>query len=115
MEWNEILLICTDDCYVDTMNYELQTYNISSNKSLTLYPCPLPFQHLSNKLNRMFRHKSLGLLTGLVVAPRLGYRIFNAAKVSHWKLCIFSSVLKLNNTNHLVDTNLHSYLYITAL
>jgi hypothetical protein len=83
MEWNEILLICTDDCYVDTMNYELQTYNISSNKSLTLYPCPLPFQHLSNKLNRMFRHKSLGLLTGLVVAPRLGYRIFNAAKVSH--------------------------------
>ena len=26
----------------------------------------------------MFRHKSLGLLTGLVVAPRLGYRIFNA-------------------------------------
>ena len=29
----------------------------------------------------MFRHKSLGLLTGLIVAPRLGYRLFNAAKV----------------------------------
>ena len=28
----------------------------------------------------MWRHKSLGLLTGLVVAPRMGYRIFNAAK-----------------------------------
>eukprot|EP00804_Cyclotella_cryptica_P014281 CCRYP_018657-RB/>CCRYP_018657-RB protein AED:0.14 eAED:0.14 QI:152/1/1/1/0.75/0.6/5/185/181 len=28
----------------------------------------------------MFRHKSLGLLTGLIVAPRLGYRVFNAAK-----------------------------------
>merc|ERR1711862_159541 len=28
----------------------------------------------------MFRHKSLGLLTGLVVAPRLGYRALNAAK-----------------------------------
>lgn len=28
----------------------------------------------------MHRHKSLGLLTGILVAPRLGYRIFNAAK-----------------------------------
>lgn len=28
----------------------------------------------------MFRHKSLGLLTGLIVAPRLGYRIFNSVK-----------------------------------
>eukprot|EP00581_Thalassiosira_minuscula_P007551 CAMPEP_0183703770 /NCGR_PEP_ID=MMETSP0737-20130205/1386_1 /TAXON_ID=385413 /ORGANISM="Thalassiosira miniscula, Strain CCMP1093" /LENGTH=181 /DNA_ID=CAMNT_0025930567 /DNA_START=203 /DNA_END=748 /DNA_ORIENTATION=- len=28
----------------------------------------------------MWRHKSLGLLTGLVVAPRLGYRLMNAAK-----------------------------------
>jgi cytochrome b561 len=28
----------------------------------------------------MFRHKSLGLLTGLIVAPRLGYRVFAAAK-----------------------------------
>jgi cytochrome b561 len=28
----------------------------------------------------MWRHKSLGLLTGLIVAPRLGYRIFNATK-----------------------------------
>ncbi|KAL7504361.1 hypothetical protein ACHAXN_005308 [Cyclotella atomus] len=32
-------------------------------------------------INRMFRHKSLGLLTGLIVAPRLGYRLFNSAKV----------------------------------
>lgn len=28
----------------------------------------------------MWRHKSLGLLTGLIVAPRMGYRLFNAAK-----------------------------------
>ena len=27
----------------------------------------------------MYRHKSLGLLTGILVAPRLGYRIFKAA------------------------------------
>ena len=33
----------------------------------------------------MFRHKSLGLLTGLIVAPRLGYRIFKSAsyKIGH--------------------------------
>lgn len=33
----------------------------------------------------MYRHKSLGLLTGMIVAPRLGYRIFNSAqyKVGH--------------------------------
>ena len=28
----------------------------------------------------MHRHKSLGLLTAILVAPRLGYRLFNAAK-----------------------------------
>lgn len=28
----------------------------------------------------MWRHKSLGLLTGIIVAPRVGYRLFNAAK-----------------------------------
>mmetsp|Transcript_18324 Transcript_18324/g.38332 ORF Transcript_18324/g.38332 Transcript_18324/m.38332 type:complete len:184 (-) Transcript_18324:125-676(-) len=39
----------------------------------------------SEKGKWMFRHKSLGLLTGLVVAPRLGYRLFNSAgyKVGH--------------------------------
>ena len=33
----------------------------------------------------MYRHKSLGLLTGLIVAPRLGYRIFKSAsyKIGH--------------------------------
>jgi len=29
----------------------------------------------------MHRHKSFGLLTGMIVAPRFGYRLFNAAKV----------------------------------
>ena len=28
----------------------------------------------------MWRHKSLGLLTGMIVAPRIGYRLMNAAK-----------------------------------
>jgi len=28
----------------------------------------------------MWRHKSLGLLTGIIVAPRLGYRLINAAQ-----------------------------------
>mmetsp|Transcript_32712 Transcript_32712/g.49300 ORF Transcript_32712/g.49300 Transcript_32712/m.49300 type:complete len:190 (-) Transcript_32712:90-659(-) len=27
----------------------------------------------------MYRHKSLGLLTGMIVAPRLGYRLLNSA------------------------------------
>jgi cytochrome b561 len=30
----------------------------------------------------MFRHKSLGLLTGMVVAPRLAYRVLNRGAVS---------------------------------
>mmetsp|Transcript_49796 Transcript_49796/g.149797 ORF Transcript_49796/g.149797 Transcript_49796/m.149797 type:complete len:184 (-) Transcript_49796:412-963(-) len=30
----------------------------------------------------MFRHKSMGLLTGILVAPRLAYRLVNAAKFS---------------------------------
>lgn len=34
----------------------------------------------SEKGKWMFRHKSLGLLTGLIVAPRLGYRVLNAAQ-----------------------------------
>jgi len=29
----------------------------------------------------MFRHKSLGLLTGMIVAPRLAYRIVNRSSV----------------------------------
>jgi cytochrome b561 len=29
----------------------------------------------------MWRHKSFGLLTGLIVAPRLAYRIFNRSAV----------------------------------
>ena len=41
---------------------------------------------------RMFRHKSLGLLTGLIVAPRLGYRLFNAAKVSILQIQFIHSV-----------------------
>ncbi|KAL3781136.1 hypothetical protein HJC23_001443 [Cyclotella cryptica] len=43
------------------------------------YRLSVPYLYFKN-LKRMFRHKSLGLLTGLIVAPRLGYRVFNAAK-----------------------------------
>ena len=31
----------------------------------------------------MFRHKSLGLLTGMIVAPRVAYRLFNRKAVSN--------------------------------
>ena len=31
----------------------------------------------------MWRHKSLGLLTGMVVTPRLAYRLFNSQAVGH--------------------------------
>ena len=37
----------------------------------------------------MWRHKSLGSLVGILVAPRLGYRLLNAAKV-----CNFVHILK---------------------
>jgi cytochrome b561 len=30
----------------------------------------------------MWRHKSLGLLTGMIVAPRFAYRLFNSQAVS---------------------------------
>jgi len=32
------------------------------------------------KMNWMWRHKSLGTLTGLIVLPRVGYRLANMAK-----------------------------------
>lgn len=35
----------------------------------------------------MFRHKSLGLLTGMVVLPRVAYRVFNRAAVSTIEWC----------------------------
>lgn len=35
----------------------------------------------------MFRHKSLGLLTGMVVAPRFAYRILNRQAVS-WNIVL---------------------------
>lgn len=59
----------------------------------------------------MFRHKSLGLLTGLIVAPRLAYRIVNRAsyklegtvgnssvehvlaKISHYSLYAFMTIM----------------------
>lgn len=59
----------------------------------------------------MFRHKSLGLLTGMIVAPRLAYRLFNrqaynvaelpgsaawelmASKVTHYFLIGFMAVM----------------------
>ena len=42
----------------------------------------LPKEAKKEKMLWMHRHKSLGLLTGIIVAPRVGYRLFNMAKVS---------------------------------
>ncbi len=39
-----------------------------------------PKAEKKEKARWMWRHKSLGVLTGLVVLPRVGYRLFNAAK-----------------------------------
>ena len=36
----------------------------------------------SEKGKWMWRHKSLGLLTGMIVAPRIGYRLMNRKAVS---------------------------------
>ena len=48
----------------------------------------------------MWRHKSLGLLTGMIVAPRIGYRLMNAAKykVGHptGKSCDSNTSFELN-------------------
>jgi len=41
----------------------------------------------------MFRHKSLGLLTGMLVAPRLAYRLLNMSK--------FSAVSHLPGSGHI--------------
>jgi cytochrome b561 len=39
-----------------------------------------PKEEKKEKMAWMWRHKSLGVLTGIVVLPRAGYRLFNAAK-----------------------------------
>mmetsp|Transcript_23057 Transcript_23057/g.28285 ORF Transcript_23057/g.28285 Transcript_23057/m.28285 type:complete len:187 (+) Transcript_23057:115-675(+) len=39
-----------------------------------------PKERMEEKMTWMWRHKSLGVLTGLVVAPRLGYRLMNIGK-----------------------------------
>ena len=36
----------------------------------------------------MFRHKSLGLLTGMIVAPRFAYRLYNMSGVRE-SVCLF--------------------------
>lgn len=49
----------------------------------TLFHCFLatPKEEKEEKMKWMWRHKSLGVLTGMVVAPRLAYRLFNIGKV----------------------------------
>ena len=41
----------------------------------------LPKEQKEEKMNLMWRHKSLGVLTGMIVAPRLAYRLVNMGKV----------------------------------
>jgi len=51
----------------------------------------------------MWRHKSLGLLTGIIVAPRVAYRVFNWAKVRRLSQAscewFFTWILMLKNLN----------------
>jgi cytochrome b561 len=41
----------------------------------------LPKEAKDEKMQMMFIHKSLGLLTGIIVVPRFAYRIINMGKV----------------------------------
>jgi cytochrome b561 len=63
----------------------------------------LPKEAKEEKMKLMFTHKSLGLLTGILVAPRLVYRIINMGKFSTVeKLPGTGPVLSaLSNFNHL--------------
>jgi cytochrome b561 len=48
----------------------------------------------------MFRHKSLGLLTGMIVAPRLAYRLVNRSSVripDRIMILLQSSTVKIQN------------------
>jgi cytochrome b561 len=40
----------------------------------------IPKEQKEEKMKWMWRHKSLGLLTGLIVFPRVGYRLLNMSK-----------------------------------
>ncbi|OEU20775.1 Ni_hydr_CYTB-domain-containing protein [Fragilariopsis cylindrus CCMP1102] len=53
----------------------------------------------------MFRHKSLGLLTGMIIAPRLAYRIFNRSAYKIEELAGASSI------EHILAKISHGGLY----
>lgn len=53
----------------------------------------------------MFRHKSLGLLTGMIVAPRVAYRLFSSSAYN-------VASLPGSAAEHAVATLTHSGLYI---
>jgi 1,2-dihydroxy-3-keto-5-methylthiopentene dioxygenase len=40
----------------------------------------IPKEQKQEKMDWMWRHKSLGCLTGMIVLPRVGYRLFNMTK-----------------------------------
>ena len=42
-----------------------------------------PKEQKKDKANLMHLHKSLGLLTGIIVAPRFAYRLFARSKVRY--------------------------------
>jgi cytochrome b561 len=41
----------------------------------------IPKEQMEEKMMWMHRHKSLGTLTGMIVLPRVGYRLLNMGKV----------------------------------
>ncbi len=90
-------------------HFDLAGWVMAAIKRYATYNCPIPITHHKLPMSKSFsgtlptsilpntvlkaqeapkaekglwmhRHKSLGLLTGILVAPRLGYRLFNAAK-----------------------------------
>lgn len=62
----------------------------------------IPKEDKEGKGKWMWRHKSLGVLTGLVVAPRLGYRLMNIGKYQIEHLPGHGPIMGiLSNASHL--------------
>ena len=59
-------------------SYKLNKNNIRMGSVASVLICQQSPKEEKGKW--MWRHKSLGLLTGMIVAPRIGYRLMNAAK-----------------------------------
>ncbi len=70
--------------YTKTASYFhwLVAFPLMGSVGTVLYSQSLPKEAKNEKMKLMFIHKSLGTLTGILVAPRLIYRLMNMGKVS---------------------------------